>query len=138
MPDRQVTLKLPLGQTLSLPAGIDVEVHSFDVADEKALRQDNGRLSATARTLMHDLDDGRRAALTSLITAALTEMASDVDKWLAGSLVATPNERIGVFVLFRLGNIDDQILLMQATHDAEQQARIDDLARMANAHPAPV
>lgn len=120
---------------VNLPVTFDVD--SFHVMDEMGARTESEAMASQARQVWDHLDDTRRAALVSLVGEALREMAGSVDEWLEGALVAKRDEKIGIFVLFKLGNLDDQILRLKAQADAERLSRIADLRRLTGALPTP-
>lgn len=84
------------------------------------------------KNLWRDMDPKHREALVSLVRSALTEMARDPDAWLASALVAGPDQRIGISVLFKLGNLDTHILYLREAEEAEQRARIAELEEIAS------
>lgn len=117
--------------TANLGGEIPFDVQSFAVGDERRLRSDMEASNVAAKHVWNELEQRQRDALVSLVAESLTELAGSVEQWLEGSLVAKSNEKIGVFLLFRLGNLDDQIIRLRSINEAERLDRIADLARIA-------
>lgn len=117
--------------TANLGGEIPFDVQSFAVGDERKLRSEVDGLNIAARMVWTEMEQSQRDALVSLVAESLAELAGSVEQWLEGSLVAKSNEKIGVFVLFRLGNLDDQIIRLRGINEAERLDRIADLARIA-------
>lgn len=120
-----------LDVTMSLDE-ITFTVGSRHVDDERGLRAAADTENRAARTLWSEMDYGRRQALELLVAEALVEMSANVGQWLEGSLVAQSNEKIGISVLFKLGNLDDQIVRLRSINEAETRTRIEDLTRIAS------
>lgn len=118
---------------------IEAEVRSFAVLDERAHRNHIVARERVARELWRDMDANSRAALVSLVSEALTQMAADPESWLETSLVAAGNQTIGVSVTFRLGNLDDEVINARLRREAIIAGQIADLERMSGGpEPAPV
>lgn len=110
---------------------IEAEVRSFAVVDERAHRTHTIARERVAKELWRDMDDDSRAALVSLVSEALAQMAADPESWLETSLVAAGNQTIGVSVTFRLGNLDDEVINQRLRRQAIIAEQIADLERMS-------
>lgn len=111
---------------------IEAEVRSFAVLDDRTHRSHTIARERTARELWRDMDTDSRAALVSLVSEALTQMAADPESWLETSLVAAGNQTIGVSVTFRLGNLDDEVINQRIRREAIIAEQIADLDRMSS------
>jgi hypothetical protein len=138
MADQAVKLHIPptlaasLRATLDPAAKVEVEVRCHVVDDEVAHRKLTIANERVARELWRDMDSTSREALKSLVSEALTEMAKSPETWLDSALTAVGNQSIGISVLFRLGSVDDQVLLLKQRRDAELNFQIQDLQRMSS------
>jgi hypothetical protein len=124
------TEEIELGGTDHPP--IIATVRCFPVGDERTYRDDAAGAERELRPIWRDMNDERRTALVLLLQEALTEMAADVESWLEQSLGAGPHRSIGVSILFRLGSLDDRVLMQRASLEAERDARIEELKRICD------
>lgn len=77
-----------------------------------------------------DLDDDRRTAMCSMVRDALLAMADNVEAWLPNATIKTRDE-LGIFVLWRVGYLDEEVLRLRGRADSEQARRVADLLRVA-------
>lgn len=131
-PTRQVELTLhdvDLNQHRETPTTFTVD--SFKVTDNPDLRAGVHEMAKIGDRLWKDFASEQRQALVSLISEALTEMAGNVEDWLEDAMVARSGSSVGIFVMFKLGSIDDQVLLLRDRAQAERDARVADLERLS-------
>jgi hypothetical protein len=77
-----------------------------------------------------DFDDVRRKAMASIVRTALLNMAEKPEEWLANGSIRT-KDKIGMFVLWNIGYIDDEVLRLRAEAEDHERIRLANLRRLA-------
>lgn len=109
------------------PIGALMEVESFPVNDDRALRDEVNGYS----TDWDSYSDEARAAMASLVSEALLRLAEDVESWLPDAAVAKSDCSFGFFVWWKNRHLDEEIINQRTRADRETAERMADLERMA-------
>lgn len=104
----------------------DAVLQAFRVTDPSALERTVNSMQA-----WEDLDVDARDALAGLVREALLRMADNVEEWLPEAAVIQPKESIGIFLWWKLGHVDEEIVRNRARAAADSERRLADLLRIA-------
>lgn len=83
-----------------------------------------------------DFDEVRTMAMASIARTALLAMAEKPEEWLDAGSIRT-KDRIGMFVLWNIGYIDDEVLRLRVQAEGDEHIRLANLRRLAESSDTP-
>jgi hypothetical protein len=77
-----------------------------------------------------NFNEVQHRAIASIMRTALLDMAENPEDWMPKGAIKS-RDRIGMFVLWNIGYIDDEVLQLQAQAESEERTRLANLRRLA-------
>lgn len=106
---------------------VEVETRVLEGTDSWLSKEEIGKLEADGLKFWDGLDDEQRQAVVVLTRDALLRLIEDPDMWIPTSAVPQSGERLGIWIMVHLAEVDDEVVRRRVETEREIQYARDDL-----------
>lgn len=109
---------------------IEIQARHMGANDEWSAKEEIARLEQEGLKYWSSIDDENRQAVIVLIRDALLRLIEDPDMWIPTSVVPQSGNRLGVWLMINLAEVDDEVVRRRVETEREVARTRDDLVEL--------
>lgn len=108
----------------------EVQARHMGDNDPWTAKEEIARLEQEGLKYWNEIDDEKRQAVIVLVRDALLRLIEDPDMWIPTSLAPQSGNRLGIWLMIHLAEVDDEVVRRRVETEREVAKTRDDLVTL--------
>lgn len=116
----------------------EIQARKMAESDAWTAKEEIARLEQEGLKYWESIDDEKRQAVIVLVRDALCRLIEDPDMWIPTSMAPQSGNRLGVWLMIHLAEVDDEVVRRRVETEREVANTRDDLVALRGELKEPV